>query len=379
MAFVPGLKRTEHTRLLTTRRLPIPGEVLVKEGDTVDATTNIAKTIVPGNRQIINVGYLLGRSGINVRPFMHKKEGDLIESGEIIASRIYNKYILFGRTKSICRAPSRGLIDYIFLDGRIVFAEPTPVEISAFVPGTVTTILPNEGAIIETLGAYIQGIFGFGGVNYGELIVLSESPEDTLTAEQIGTKFSGKIIVGGALVEGEALEKAAKVGVKGIVAGGINDKDVIDFLGYEIGVGITGEEEIDLTVVITEGFGNLNMAVKTFDILKKFEGTHVSVIGATQIRAGVLRPEIIIPRSDIDSKDLAEVREDKKHLSEGLKPGTSIKIIREPYFGALGHVVSLPIERQAIQTESKVRVLEAELTDGRRVIVPRANVEVITE
>ena len=214
MAFVPGLKRTELTRLLTTRRLPIPGEIMVKEGDIVDASTIIAKTVVSGNRQTINVSYLLGRSGIDVRPFMHKKEGDLVESGEIIASRIYNKYILFGRTESICRAPSQGLIDYVFLDGRIVFAEPTPVEINAFVPGKVKTLLPNEGAIIETLGAYIQGIFGYGGVNYGELIVVSKSPEEPLTAEQIESKFSGKIIVGGAIVEREALDKAAKVGAK---------------------------------------------------------------------------------------------------------------------------------------------------------------------
>jgi len=32
-----------------------------------------------------------------------------------------------------------------------------------------------------------------------------------------------------------------------------------------------------------------------------------------------------------------------------------------------------------IETESEVRVLEAELDDGRRVVIPRANVEIIEE
>ena len=59
--------------------------------------------------------------------------------------------------------------------------------------------------------------------------------------------------------------------------------------------------------------------------------------------------------------------------------GTLIRIIREPYFGAIGKVLSLPVELQKLEQESSVRVLEAELEDGRTVTVPRANVEIIEE
>ena len=41
-----------------------------------------------------------------------------------------------------------------------------------------------------------------------------------------------------------------------------------------------------------------------------------------------------------------------------------IRIIREPYFGALGRVSALPAELQELETEAKVRVLEVELEDG---------------
>jgi hypothetical protein len=58
-------------------------------------------------------------------------------------------------------------------------------------------------------------------------------------------------------------------------------------------------------------------------------------------------------------------------------PGTAIRIISEPYFGSLGHVSELPPELQLVETGSKVRVLTAELDDGRIVTVPRANVEII--
>ncbi|HDD69413.1 MAG TPA: hypothetical protein ENG61_03545, partial [Candidatus Korarchaeota archaeon] len=60
-------------------------------------------------------------------------------------------------------------------------------------------------------------------------------------------------------------------------------------------------------------------------------------------------------------------------------PGTLVRIIREPYFGQIGRVVSLPIELQVIETESKVRVAEVELEGGKRVVVPRANLEIIEE
>jgi len=69
--------------------------------------------------------------------------------------------------------------------------------------------------------------------------------------------------------------------------------------------------------------------------------------------------------------------EAEDELSSGMKSGTKIRIIRKPYFGALGEVVSLPIELQKVESESSVRVIEIELESGERVIVPRANVEII--
>jgi len=59
--------------------------------------------------------------------------------------------------------------------------------------------------------------------------------------------------------------------------------------------------------------------------------------------------------------------------------GTQVRIIRDPYFGIIGRVSNLPVELQTVETESKVRVVEVELEDKQRVIVPRANVEIIED
>jgi len=166
-------------------------------------------------------------------------------------------------------------------------------------------------------------------------------------------------------------------------AGGIVDRDLIDFLGHDIGVAITGHEDIPITVIVTEGFGRMTMAHRTFELLQSLSGRMASINGATQIRAGVMRPEIVVP-SDRRQPGPAGASASGgaaagAEVSQGLVPGTRIRIIREPYFGRLAHVVELPPELQVIETEAKVRILRARLDSGEVVTVPRANVEIIED
>ena len=103
------------------------------------------------------------------------------------------------------------------------------------------------------------------------------------------------------------------------------------------------------------------------------EGRKGSVNGATQIRAGVMRPEILVP--------IHEDVEDQPGANKGeqgvLEIGTTIRVIRDPYFGMLGEVASLPPEPQVLGSGSKARVLEVKFPGGDTVVVPRANVELI--
>ena len=79
-------------------------------------------------------------------------------------------------------------------------------------------------------------------------------------------------------------------GAAALVSGGIDDEDLKEFLGYDLGVAITGNEQLGLTVIVTEGFGEIAMAQRSFDLLHSHVGDVASVNGATQIRAGVMRP-----------------------------------------------------------------------------------------
>ena len=373
-AYTPGLKVTEGMTIQKERRLPLQGEVLVEAGAAVQAEDVVAKADLPGNVQLLNVANLLSVPAEEITEYMLKPVGEMIAKDEIIATTKG----LFGLFKSQARSPIDGTIEAVSdVTGQVILREPPiPVEVKAYTDGTVTEISPNEGVTVETYGTYIQGIFGVGGETIGNLTVAVSSPSDGLTAEQILPEHRDHILVGGSLVTTEAIQKAIQQGVKGIIAGGIDDADLRELLGYELGVAITGSEEIGITLVITEGFGSVAMAEQTFDLLKTREGMKTSINGATQIRAGVVRPEIVIPLVS----DAAETGAEKDGSVEGiLEVGSSVRIIREPYFGKLGRVTELPVELQNLETEAQVRVLCVQLEDGQRTTLPRANVEAIEE
>ncbi len=369
-AYTPGLKVSPHTLIQRLRRLPLKGDVLVQVGQVVTPDTIVARASLPGLMQSVKVAAQLGIDADEMPATLIVKEGDAVEKGQILAAT----KAFFGMFKSEAKSPVSGVVETISAaSGNVgVRQPPLPINLTAYLSGTVAETIAGEGVIVQTEGALIQGIFGIGGERVGEIQMVSAQPEDDLTEEMITPAQAGKIIIGGANISGAALRKAAEMGVTGIVVGGIIDRDLIAFLGYDIGVAITGHENITLTLVITEGFGTIAMARRTFELLRSLEGKSASINGATQIRAGVIRPEVIVPLGAASGTAAAETGEEGN-----LSVGTPIRLIREPYFGKLATVTALPPQLTVIGSGAEVRVLEARLADNSVVTVPRANVEII--
>ncbi len=368
-AYTPGLTVSSDIVVQRVRRLPIKGEVLVSEGDTVKPDDAVARALLPGPLQTIKLAEKLGIEPKDAIPYFQLKPGDPVEAGQLVAA---TKGFLFFKPKPIYSDYTGTIEATSEVTGNVLVREPSiPVDVKAYIQGTVARVMPNEGAVIETRCAMIQGIFGVGGERTGVIRLAVAGPDQILQADDIKADDAGKILVGGSGVTYDAIAKASEGGVIGIVAGGLRDSDLIKFLGYDIGVAITGQEAISLSILITEGFGYLNMAQRTLDLLKSLEGQVASINGATQIRAGVIRPEVIVPRAA--SAAASAPREGA--LSLGI--GTPIRVIREPYFGRLGTVTELPSALMVVESGTEVRVLKARLDGGDEVVVPRANVEIL--
>lgn len=369
-AYAPGLKVTSRTVHRARRLLPIAGDVLVKAGQRVKPRDIVAETFMPGDITPVNLANVLSLQAADVPGAMLKREGENVSIDEPIA----RTKGIFGMFKSEYRSKVAGRIEAISgVTGQLMIrGEPLPVRVLAYVEGVVAEVLPGEGCVIETTGSFIQGIFGVGGETFGAIRMACVAPTQELTEDLITPDMKGQVIIGGARLTATALERARKVCVAAVVAGGIDDQDLKEFLGYDLGVAITGSEQVGLTLIITEGFGDIAMADRTFKLFVENEGREASVNGATQIRAGVMRPEIIIPLADAATGNAAG------RGSEGLlEIGTPVRIIRDPYFGLIGTVGSLPPEPHVLGSGSKARVLEVKFDSGEHVVVPRANVELI--
>ncbi len=369
-AYTPGLKVLHETKINKERRLPLKGTVVVENGTTVQPDDIVAKTDLPGNVQMVNVANQLNIDADDVNDAMTVKVGSEVRKDDMIAETKG----LFGMFKSNVTAPVDGTIEIISdTTGQVVIREaPIPVEIDAYMSGRIKEVIPEEGVVIESEGVFIQGIFGIGGESRGDLAVIVKDREEEITEELITSKLAGKIVVGGSFISLKAYKKAIQMKVAGVVVGGFNYFDLEDILGYTLGVAITGSEDLATSLILTEGYGKIRMGSQTFDLLKEHHGKFTSVNGATQIRAGVIRPEIVIPLSG------DELKGDHKdaHASEGIQAGSLVRVIRAPYFGRMGKVVDLPSELRKMESETMVRVAIIEI-DGENIEIPRANLEMV--
>ena len=366
-SFTPGLKILKKYTILKDRILPIRGKIKTKMDAVVSSDDVVASANIPGNVKMINIANKLNIESNYLNQCMLVKVGEHISEGEIIAR---NKG-LFGLFKTEVKSPVSGEITQISeITGQIVISEPPdPIEIDAYIPGKVNEIYSDEGVQIKSSGTYIQGIIGIGGEKKGKLRVLS-NPSTPISESDITADCKNCIIVVGSFLDYSIYQKAKKIGVFGIIAGGFNYNSLSKILGYSLGVAITGTEE-GITIIVTEGFGNIKMSQKTYDLLLENDKENISINGSTQIRAGVLRPEVFIHRSDLNELD--------KYSQTDLiiEIGSKVRIIREPYFGKIGEVSDLPHNLQEMESGTLTRVAKILFDDGSSKIIPRTNLEVI--
>jgi hypothetical protein len=367
-AYTPGLRVAAETVVRRERRLPLKGDVCVVAGAAVGPESVIARCVLPGNVQTVNLAAKLGVDPAAVGGTLLKPVGSAVAVDETIAEA----KAMFGLMRNRVASPADGTLESVSsVTGQLLVRErPIPVEVNAYVRGHVAEVLPGEGAVVESRAALVQGIFGVGGETNGRLAIATSGPGQSLEASHLKPEHRGAVVVGGDHVTHATVLRARELGVRALVVGGFDDHDLRQLLGRDLGVAITGQEELGITLVLTEGFGRIGMAARTWELLNAHAGKVASVSGATQIRAGVLRPEILIP---LDERAGAHASE-----AEGgtLEVGSFVRVIRQPWFGRLGRVVELPAELAALDTEARVRVLVVEFADDRtRATVPRANVE----
>ena len=261
-----------------------------------------------------------------------------------------------GRVKS----PANGFVYRIDKStGRVLIKVVSrPLELTAYLAGTVSNIMAGRGVVIETTGALIQAALGFGGESYGVLQVVSKRATDPMKARAIDVTMHGAIVVGGAWFDETVLEQAIQMQVRGLIAGSMD------------GGLLEAARNAPFPILLTEGLGHIAMAAPIFKLLKSNAGREVSISALTRTRWGVQRPEILIPLPS-DSKP------EPPAFGMPLAMGVRVRVMRGPRQGKVGQVTALPELPQQIETGAKVHCAEVDLGgDDGRTLVPFANLEI---
>ena len=350
---------TQVTPLTNVRRervLPVPGEILVRAGDSVEPTQIVARAELPGEFRIVPVARLLDIQISQTKRYLRVKPGDEVERGQVIAKRGR----LFANT---VKSPLDGTVTASG-GGRVLIEAPTTLfELSAYIDGTVTNVLAPHGLIIETTGAVIQGVWGAGGgpsgENLGLLKCMVKKPGDSLRAGSMDLSCRGMILVGGAGLNEAALEHALELQVGGIVVGGLSPELVPQV------------EQLPFPVIVTEGIGTVAMSDPIFELLTTHDEREASISGRSQARWPVVRPEIIIP---LPAGTLPSSR---TQIGSALTVGTRVRAVRAPYMGAVGTVKALPAQARHTETGAKVHGAVVDLGQESPIFIPLTNLEVL--
>ncbi len=356
-ALVPALRVAAMMKLRKARQLPIDGDILVDPGERVAANDIVARAAVWGEALRLNLVEALDlRSGDEAARYLLKSPGDSVRAGEEIAR---NKGS-FGKSGRVCTSPIDGtLASGPTMSGDILISpHPREIELEALLPGQVVGILPRRGVIVESVGAYVQCIAANIGDTDGTIKVVVDHPSQPLQEQVIDDSCSGAILVAGS-VAATALHAALIMGVRAVVVGSITAPT---FRWLQ-------DNPQPVTLVVTEGFGSIPMAPRTFELFRANAQQRACIFAPGENNRGSSHAELFIPAVR-NSLSLAAV-------DPALVPGATVRIVRGSLFGAWARVVDLPSNTPLLGSGVRSEVVKVVLDDSREILISRSNVELV--
>jgi hypothetical protein len=345
-----------HVLPLTTirreRAMPISGRLLVRQGQKVAPRDIIAEATLAPEHLLLNVSRSLGVSTKQAQSFIQREVGDEVAEGDLIAGPV-------GLTRRVLRAPVSGRISIIRKGKILLEVETVPHELQSGMTGVVTDLISDRGAVIETVGALIQGVWGNGEMDFGLMQNMLQAPDGKLTSDQLDVSLRGTIILGGYCDEPKALHNAADIPVKGLILSSIS------------ATLIPLAEKMPYPIVVLRGFGFRPFDSVSYNLLTTNQNREISINAVSFDHFSGTRPEIVIPLSS--SNDPNHPLE-----TEDYEAGQNVRLMRstdQNSIGTIEYILDTPAE-----LPSGLRAVSAKinLENGETAIVPLANLEVLT-
>jgi hypothetical protein len=339
------------TKIRRERLLPVPGRVLVRRGQKVGVTDVIAEAKLNPEHVLLNVARGLGLSENQADQYLQCKAGMQVSQGDVLAGPV-------GVAKRVVRASKNGRV-LVAGGGQILLEmDVSPYELKAGIPGMVVSLVDERGAVIEAVGALIQGVWGNGRIDFGIMVGQLKTSDATLTADALDVSLRGSIILGGHCEDAEVLKTAANLPLRGLVLSSMNPAL------------LPLAERVKVPIVIIEGFGQLPMNSAAFKLLTTNERREVAINAQPWDPTTGMRPEIIIPLP-------ATVEPDLPPETDNFKAGQQVRVIRAPGLGRIGSIVELQPGAVPLPSGVSAPAAQVKMENGENILLPLANLEVL--
>jgi hypothetical protein len=338
------------TLIRRERLLPQPGKVLVRAGQKVAATDAIAEASLFPDFLLLDVARSLQLSAGKTEQYLQCHVGDQLAQGDVIAGPV-------GLGNRIVRAPRDGKV--VLLGEGQVLLETTGklFQLKAAIPGNVVELIDDRGALIETTGALIQGVWGNGRIDAGVMSVLAKKPDMLLTIADLDVSLRGSIVLAGYCNDPEVLGMAEELPLRGLVFGS---------LAASL---LPKAAKLTLPVLVIEGFGDHPLNPMVFKLLSTSERREVALNAEVWDRYSGARPELVIPLPAPGSTTAPQ----DTILFEVEKP---VRVLRGLHAGELGLIVSLK-SSVVFPGGLRSRAAEVRFDNGKTLFLPLANLEIV--
>ncbi len=335
------------------RVLPVAGHVLVRRMQKVSPLDVIVVAPLISQFTLLDIAQGLNVNAARADELLQRQAGEELVQGDVIAGPV-------GIFKRVIRAPEHGIVR-IAGEGKVLFEISSPeFELQAGMEGTVTNIIPERGAIIETKGALIQGVWGNGKTTYGVVQPTSNDMLQELVVEQLNIGFRGAIITAGFCRRAEVLEAAGVVPIKGLILGSISSEL------------IPLAKKIDYPIMVIDGFREtpMNRAAEAILIENKDKNIALNAQELDPFRGNF--PEGIISQSSPTEPDLPVE-------TESLKAGKKVIIINGPDAPRIGKIDKIIPGKQVLPNGVETRLAEVSFANEKRAVLPLTNMEIIKD
>jgi hypothetical protein len=333
------------------RLLPAPGKVFVRKGQKVQAGEIIAQVFLTPTHANLDLVRGLGISPKEAERFIQRGIGERVNQDDIIAGPV-------GFARRVVRAPGPGRILQIN-QGKVFFEiEPPPFELQAGFPGSVEAIIEDRGIVLQTTGAFIQGVWGNGLVGFGPLKIQASRPEDVIIRDRLDFSLSGSVVLAGYCDDPAVLQAATQIPLGGLILSSMASSLIPLAL------------ETPFPIIITEGFGLLPMNSAAFTLFLQHDRREVSLLAESYDRLVGTRPVIVVP---IETDDTVDVPRERVYF----RPGARVRVIRPPHRSQIGTLIALRNGVDILPNGVRAATSEIRLMNGTRVVLPLANLEIL--